>query len=135
VDDFLAHAFEGQDKGMPLELISMPSETLALVHAAQVAMPRCLSGAELAEFHLDHLEYGMIVPTIFLKDKQVAETLSVPSWCIEMRKPPYDTEEWRQWLADWRAGKIVDWPMNPKRSCRFKLLYWECRPAPSSLHP
>jgi hypothetical protein len=23
-----------------------------------------------------------------------------PAWCIEMEKWPYDTPEWKQWLAD-----------------------------------
>jgi hypothetical protein len=28
-----------------------------------------------------------------------------PRWCIEMAKQPYDTAEWKQWLADKVAGK------------------------------
>ena len=28
-----------------------------------------------------------------------------PAWCIEMEKWPYNTPEWKQWLANVRAGK------------------------------
>ena len=28
-----------------------------------------------------------------------------PTWCVGMDKWPYQTEEWKHWLADTRAGK------------------------------
>ena len=36
-----------------------------------------------------------------------------PAWCIEMAKWPYDTPEWKQWLADTRAGKNPPLPADP----------------------
>jgi len=33
-----------------------------------------------------------------------------PRWCIEMNKPPYNTPQWRQWLADKNAGKPATLP-------------------------
>jgi WD40 repeat protein len=33
-----------------------------------------------------------------------------PRWCIEMQKRPYDTPQWRQWLADEDAGKSTPMP-------------------------
>jgi WD40 repeat protein len=34
-----------------------------------------------------------------------------PLWCIELRKPPYDSEAWRAWLAAKKAGQ--DRPLPP----------------------
>jgi hypothetical protein len=28
-----------------------------------------------------------------------------PDWCIKMTRWPYDTPQWKQWLADKHAGK------------------------------
>jgi AAA ATPase domain len=53
-----------------------------LVDAARARVPRCLSIGD--------------VPTGYL-DKP-------PAWCIEMGKPPYDTQAWKQWLSQDRAG-------------------------------
>ena len=36
-----------------------------------------------------------------------------PDWCIEMEKWPYNTPEWKQWLADKRAGKTPPLPEGP----------------------
>lgn len=33
-----------------------------------------------------------------------------PGWCIEMKKQPYDSARWRQWLADKSAGKAPPLP-------------------------
>jgi WD40 repeat protein len=33
-----------------------------------------------------------------------------PRWCIELAKPPYDTPQWRQWLADKDAGREAAMP-------------------------
>jgi WD40 repeat protein len=33
-----------------------------------------------------------------------------PAWCIERGKKPYDTEDWKQWLADKKAGKTSPMP-------------------------
>ena len=35
-----------------------------------------------------------------------------PAWCVEMEKWPYNTPEWKQWLADVRAGKNPPLPTN-----------------------
>jgi len=33
-----------------------------------------------------------------------------PLWCIELKKWPYHTDEWKQWLSDTRAGKNPSLP-------------------------
>ena len=33
-----------------------------------------------------------------------------PAWCIEMKKQPYDSAQWQQWLADKSAGKAPPLP-------------------------
>jgi hypothetical protein len=38
---------------------------------------------------------------------------AVPAWCIELGKWPYHTGEWKQWLADTRAGKNSPLPSAP----------------------
>ena len=65
----------------------------ALVSAAEVAILRCLTAAQRKAFFLPP---------------------EPPAWCIEMEKWPYDTPEWKQWLADKRAGKNPRFP--PRRS-------------------
>ncbi len=35
-----------------------------------------------------------------------------PDWCIEMEKWPYHKPAWKQWLADKRAGKQVELPID-----------------------
>jgi hypothetical protein len=60
------------------------TDTQALVSAAKAAVPRCLTAEQRQTFFLP------------------AEP---PAWCIDMAKWPYDTPEWKQWLADKRAGK------------------------------
>jgi WD40 repeat protein len=56
-----------------------------LVAFAKTKVARCLMPEERSQFFLDEE--------------------SLPSWCIEMRKWPYDTMEWRQWLASGRVGE------------------------------
>ena len=53
-----------------------------LVELARTRVPRCLSIGD--------------VPAIYLDQP--------PAWCIEMGNPPYDTQEWKQWLSQDRAG-------------------------------
>jgi WD40 repeat protein/energy-coupling factor transporter ATP-binding protein EcfA2 len=66
--------------------------TQALVSRAKAEVPRCLAPAQRKAF--------------FLAPKP-------PAWCIEMEKWPYDTPEWKQWLADTRAGKNPPLPAAP----------------------
>jgi len=63
--------------------------TQDLVEEAKRRLPRCLGGDDLAQASLD---------------------LEPPDWCIEMEKYPYQTSEWRQRLADRKAGKQVEIP-------------------------
>ncbi len=55
----------------------------AIIEQAKNAVPRCLSLEQRKQLH---------VPT------------EPPGWCIEKRKWPYDTEAWRQWLAEKKKG-------------------------------
>jgi hypothetical protein len=50
----------------------------------KAAVPRCMTPAQRKAFFLPP---------------------EPPPWCIELEKWPYDTEEWKQWLRDTRAGK------------------------------
>ena len=59
-------------------------DTQSLVSAAKAAVPRCLTQDQREAFFLPP---------------------EPPAWCIEMEKWPYNTPEWKQWLADMRAGK------------------------------
>jgi WD40 repeat protein len=59
-------------------------DTQSLVLWAKSTVPRCLTAAQRATFFLPP---------------------EPPVWCIEMAKWPYDTAEWKQWLADKRDGK------------------------------
>jgi dipeptidyl aminopeptidase/acylaminoacyl peptidase len=64
-----------------------------LVSAAKVVIPRCLTPAQRKTFFLPP---------------------EPPAWCIEMEKWPYDTAEWKQWLADKRANKNPPLPAAPQ---------------------
>ena len=66
-------------------------DTEALETQAKVAVPRCLT--------LDQRKALSLPP-------------QPPAWCIEMEKWPYNTPEWKQWLADIRAGKKPPLPAN-----------------------
>ena len=67
-------------------------DTQALILHARAAIPRCLTPAQRTTFFLP---------------------LDPPSWCVEMKKWPYDTAGWKQWLADKRAGKNLPMPAAP----------------------
>jgi WD40 repeat protein len=69
-----------------------PSDVQALMAEAKATVPRCLTLAQRKAF--------------FLRPDP-------PAWCIEMEKWPYDTPEWKQWLADKRAGKNSPLPAAP----------------------
>jgi Novel STAND NTPase 1/WD domain, G-beta repeat/TIR domain len=60
-----------------------PDTQAYVTHAKAIAL-RCLSPAQRKQFFLPS---------------------EPPAWCIEMQKWPYHTGEWKQWLADTRAGK------------------------------
>ena len=64
-------------------------DTQALVSAAKAAVPRCLTQEQRKSFFLPP---------------------EPPAWCIEMAKWPYDKPEWKQWLANKRAGKNPSLP-------------------------
>ena len=67
-------------------------DTQSLVSAAKAAVPRALTRSQRKAFFLPP---------------------EPPEWCIEMRKWPYDTPEWKQWLADKRAGTNPPLPAAP----------------------
>ncbi len=64
----------------------------ALVEHAKAAVPRCLTSAQHKAFYLPP---------------------EPPAWCIELEKWPYNTAEWKRWLADLRAGKKPPLPIAP----------------------
>lgn len=59
------------------------------IASAKAAAPRCLSLAERK--------------SMFLSSQP-------PLWCIELKKWPYETASWRQWLSAKRAGKDTALP-------------------------
>jgi hypothetical protein len=61
-----------------------PSDISRLIESAKEVLPRCLAPFQRQQAFLD------------------AEP---PAWCIEMKKWPYDTSEWSEWLAATRAGE------------------------------
>jgi WD40 repeat protein/energy-coupling factor transporter ATP-binding protein EcfA2 len=63
--------------------------TQALVDATKAAVPRCLTPSQRKAF--------VLLP-------------EPPAWCIETEKWPYATPEWKEWLADKRAGKSPPLP-------------------------
>jgi WD40 repeat protein len=66
--------------------------TEAAVDYAIRMVPRCLTPSERDEAFLDH------VP---------------PSWCIEMAKWPYFTEEWKDWLRQSSQNPSLPLPKTP----------------------
>ena len=58
--------------------------TQEFLSAAKTRVPRCLTADQRTTFFLPP---------------------EPPAWCIEMKKWPYQTDAWQQWLADERAGK------------------------------
>jgi hypothetical protein len=56
---------------------------------ARAIIPRCLPSAQRKAFFL---------------------APEPPAWCIAMAKRPYDTAQWKQWLADKRVGKKPQLP-------------------------
>jgi WD40 repeat protein len=67
------------------------SNTLELVSKAKADIARCLTAEQRTAFFLPS---------------------EPPAWCIEMEKWPYETAEWKQWLADTRAGKKPPLPVD-----------------------
>ena len=70
-----------------IRLLDLSPNDTSRIAEAKRKVPRCLTPQQL-EAH-------------FLPKEP-------PGWCIEMAKWPYDTTEWRQWLAQKRRGE------NPK---------------------
>jgi WD40 repeat protein len=68
------------------------ADTQALVSHVKEVIPRCLTPAQR---------------------KDLFVTPKPPAWCIELEKWPYNTPEWKQWLADARAGKNPPVPAAP----------------------
>jgi WD40 repeat protein len=65
------------------------ANTQELVSHAKAAVPRCLTPPQRKAFFLPP---------------------EPPLWCIELEKWPYNTDEWKQWLSDTRAGKNPSLP-------------------------
>ncbi len=66
--------------------------TQALAARAKADIPRCLTPAQREAFFLPS---------------------GPPQWCVEMEKWPYNTPEWKLWLADVRAGQHPPLPAPP----------------------
>ena len=67
--------------------------TQALVDDAKAAIPRCLTRQQRDEAFLDP---------------------EPPSWCIEMAKWPYDSQDWKDWLRYRRSNADVPLPETPE---------------------
>jgi predicted NACHT family NTPase len=65
------------------------ANTQELVSHAKTAVPRCLTAAQRNAFFLPP---------------------EPPQWCVELKKWPYHTDEWKQWLRDTQAGKSPKLP-------------------------
>ena len=70
-------------------------DTQALIEAARSSVPRCIAPADREKYYL-------------------AE--QPPDWCITLKKKPYDTDAWRQWLAARKAGANPPMPLPPAPS-------------------
>jgi WD40 repeat protein len=68
-----------------------PFDIWRLIDSAKEVLPRCLTPFQRQKAFLD------------------AEP---PAWCIEMKKWPYDTSEWSEWLAATRAGEKPALPIG-----------------------
>ena len=66
--------------------------TESLIEYSKRAVPRCLTRNQREEGFLDP---------------------QPPVWCIEMKKPPYNTTAWSLWLVDKTAGKNPPLPPEP----------------------
>ena len=75
-----------------VQLWDILPDAAALVSQAEKDVSRCLTVAQRQSFFLP---------------------LEPPAWCIEMEKWPYNTPEWKAWLADKRAGKNPPGPAPP----------------------
>jgi WD40 repeat protein len=55
------------------------------------------------------------IPRCLTGDQRKAAFLdgAPPIWCIEMEKWPYDTDAWRSWLAQKKAGLMPPLPQAP----------------------
>jgi WD40 repeat protein len=62
-----------------------------LLTQARLAIPRCLTVSQRSQFFL---------------------TAAPPAWCIELEKWPYHTDDWKQWLAQTRAGEKPSLPAS-----------------------
>jgi len=62
---------------------SVFSGAKAIIAAAKNAVPRCLSLQQRRRLHMPE---------------------EPPAWCIEMKKWPYDTKAWRDWLTEKQMG-------------------------------
>jgi WD40 repeat protein len=60
------------------------ASTQQLVSHVKAATPRCLTAAQRMAFFLPP---------------------EPPRWCVELKKWPYHTDDWKHWLSDTRAGK------------------------------
>ena len=63
--------------------------TVALMDFAKTHVPRCLTLVQRSDFNLPP---------------------DPPAWCIDMGKWPYDTDAWRLWLVEKRAGGDPEMP-------------------------
>jgi hypothetical protein len=68
-------------------------KTQTLIDRVKAEVPRCLT-AEQRE-------------RLFLPP-------APPAWCIEMEKWPYNTEAWKAWLRDVRAGMSPPLPATAR---------------------
>lgn len=64
-----------------------------LIDEARVSAPGCLTAGQREKFGL---------------------ALEPPAWCIEMDKPPYATQDWKDWLAYRKASADPPLPATPQ---------------------
>jgi hypothetical protein len=69
------------------------SNTQDLIDKARQEIPRCLALDQRESFYLNS---------------------EPPAWCIEMKKWPYDTEDWQEWLRFKQANADPPLPDTPE---------------------
>jgi WD40 repeat protein len=95
IDDATQPGKTDEDKTLrvsEIRLLDIPPNDVPRIAEAKRKVPRCLTPQQLE---------GNFLPK------------EPPTWCIEMAKWPYDTDEWRQWLAQKRSGENPGMPDGP----------------------
>jgi WD40 repeat protein len=122
------HIYDLSDPNKPVEILSFTADTGDCCAPVDVVTLPGGDGlmTQWSERGAYRLRTWRLLPTIAeataLAKSLVPECLSPqarqnrglepnpPPWCIEMNKRPYDTPQWRQWLAAKQAGKSPPLP-------------------------